>query len=49
MKKSLKRLLDRLRTATSGGFRKPSSARRGLQEPQRMQAVPVWAQPLRPS
>jgi hypothetical protein len=49
MKKSLKRLLARLRTATGGEFRKPSSARRGLQEPQRMQAVPVRARPRRPS
>jgi hypothetical protein len=47
MKKSLKRLLDRLRTATGGGFRKPSSARRGLQEPQRMQPVPARARPRR--
>jgi hypothetical protein len=39
MRKSLKRVLDRLRTATSGSLRKAGSVRRGLQLPQRMQAL----------
>jgi hypothetical protein len=39
MKKGLKRILDRLRTATNGRFRKPTSARDGLQVPQRLQAL----------
>ena len=47
MKKSLKQLLARLRTAAGGGFRKPSSVRHGLQEPQRLQAVPARARPRR--
>ena len=38
MRKSLKRLLDRLRAATSERFRKPTSVRGGLQTPQRTQA-----------
>jgi hypothetical protein len=43
MRKSLQRILDRLRTATNGRFRKPTAARNGLQEPQRMQALSVPA------
>ena len=41
MKQSLKQLLDRLRTATNGRFRKPTSIRGGLQQPQRVQALPA--------
>jgi len=41
MKKILKRVLDRLRTAVGGRFHKPTSVRGGLQEPQRMQPLPV--------
>ncbi len=41
MKKSFKRVLDRLRTALNGGVRKDTSIRGGLQQPQRMQALPV--------
>jgi len=49
MRKSLKRVLDRLRTATSERFRKPTSVRGGLQSPQRMQALsaPVRRRPAR--
>lgn len=36
MRKSLKRVLDRLRTVSNGRFRKPTAVRGGLQEPQRM-------------
>ena len=43
MRKSLKRVLDRLRTATNGKFRKPTSVRGGLQEPQRLQPLAVPA------
>jgi hypothetical protein len=39
MRKSLKRVLDRLRTATHEKFRIPTSVRGGLQLPQRMQAL----------
>lgn len=39
MKKRLKRVLDRLRTATSERFRKPTSVRGGLQSPQRMHGL----------
>jgi hypothetical protein len=39
MRKSLKRVLDRLRTATSGRVRKPTLVRGGLQLPQRMQPL----------
>ena len=39
MRKSLKRALDRLRTATSAKSRKSTAVRGGLQLPQRMQAV----------
>jgi hypothetical protein len=48
MRKSLKRILDRLRTATRERFRKPTAARDGLQSPQRMQAVSVPARTQRP-
>lgn len=41
MRKSLKRVLDLLREKTGGAFREKTSVRGGLQEPQRMQAVPV--------
>jgi hypothetical protein len=43
MKKTLRRVLDRLRGATNGKFRSPSSVRGGLQEPQRLQPVTVPA------
>jgi hypothetical protein len=43
MRKSLKRVFDRLRRATNGSFRKPTSVRGGLQQPQRMQVLPVRA------
>lgn len=43
MKKTLRRVLDRLRTAANGKFRAPTSVRGGLQEPQRMQPVAVPA------
>jgi hypothetical protein len=39
MKKTVKRILDRLHEATNGKFRKPTSTREGLQMPQRMQAL----------
>jgi len=39
MRKSLKRVLDRLRTAAGGRVRKPTSVRGGLQVPQRMQEL----------
>jgi hypothetical protein len=48
MRKTLKRALDRLRTATSERFRKPTAARDGLQSPQRMQALTVPARTRRP-
>jgi hypothetical protein len=38
MRKSLRRVLDRLRKA-AGRLGEPTSVRGGLQEPQRMQAV----------
>ncbi len=41
MKKSLKRVLDRLRSTLNGGVRKDTSIRTGLQQPQRMQPLPV--------
>ncbi|MGZ4315016.1 MAG: hypothetical protein ACXVRS_04190 [Gaiellaceae bacterium] len=47
MRKSLKRVLDRLRTASNGRFRKPTSVRGGLQMPQRMQALSVPARTRR--
>jgi hypothetical protein len=37
----MKRVLDRLRTATNGIFGKRTTARDGLQEPQQLQALPV--------
>ena len=40
MRKTLKRMLDRLRTA-SNGFRKRTTTRAGLQEPQQFEALPV--------
>ena len=43
MKKSLRRVLERLRAATGGRFRIRTSVRGGLQEPQRLQALPVTA------
>ena len=43
MRMSLKRMLDRLRTATNGPFRKRTSTGAGLQEPQRMRTLPVPA------
>jgi hypothetical protein len=48
MRKTVKRILDRLRTATNGRFRKPTSAREGLQLPQRLQALSVPARAPRP-
>lgn len=39
MRKSLKRVLERLRNATSGKVGKPTSVRGGLQVPQKMQAL----------
>jgi hypothetical protein len=39
MRKSLKRVLDRLRTVTNGRFRKPTAVREDLQVPQRMEAL----------
>jgi len=44
MRKALKRVLDQLRDATNGMFRKPTATRDGLQDPQQLQALPV---PLR--
>jgi hypothetical protein len=41
MRKSFKRVLDPLRSAVNGGSRKGTSIRGGLQQPQRMQALPV--------
>jgi hypothetical protein len=38
MKKGLKRIFDRLRTAVNGRPRVPTAVRGGLQVPQRMQA-----------
>ncbi len=38
MTKSLRRVLDQLRAAFNGAFRKPTAARDGVQEPQRMQS-----------
>ena len=43
MRKSLRRVLDRLRAATSGAFRRGTAVRGGLQEPQQLQAIPVLA------
>lgn len=41
MRKALKRVLDQLRDATNGMFRKPTATRDGLQDPQQMQTLPV--------
>jgi hypothetical protein len=41
MRKSLKRVLDRLRSLGSGGLRKGTSVRGGLQEPQRIEGHPA--------
>ena len=41
--KSLKRVLKRLRAAINGRFRQPTSVRGGLQQPQRVQALPASA------
>jgi hypothetical protein len=41
MRKSLKRVLDRLRVKTSGAFRSRTAVRGGLQEPQRMSRLGV--------
>jgi hypothetical protein len=43
MRKVLKRVLDQLRDATNGLFRKPTATRGGVQEPQQLQVVPVPA------
>ena len=40
MRKTLKRVLDRLRSATGGTLRKGTSVRGGIQEPQRMNPLP---------
>jgi hypothetical protein len=47
MSKSLKRVLERLRAATSGRFRKTTSVRGGLQVPQQMQAITASARTRR--
>jgi hypothetical protein len=41
MKKTLRRVLERLRAVTDGMHRKRASVRSGLGEPQRMQPLPV--------
>jgi hypothetical protein len=46
MRKSLKRVLDRLRIATGERFRTWTSVRGGLQAPQRMQALSASARTL---
>ncbi len=38
MMKSLRRVLEQLRAALNGAFRKPTAARVGVQDPQRMQS-----------
>jgi hypothetical protein len=43
MRKTLKRVLDQLRGATNGMFRKPTATRDGVQEPQQLQALPMPA------
>jgi len=43
MRKGLKRMLDQLRDATNGMFRKPTAIRDGLQEPHQLQVAPVPA------
>jgi len=39
MRKSLKRVLDRLRAKTNDALRKRTSVRTGLQDPSRMQGI----------
>ena len=41
MRKSLRRVLDRLRAKTNNALHKRTSVRDGLQEPSRMQVIPV--------
>jgi hypothetical protein len=41
MRKSLKRLLDRLRAKTNDALRNRTAVRGGLQEPQRMDLPPT--------
>lgn len=41
MRKSLKRVLDLLREKTGAAFREKTAVRGGLQEPQRLQAIPA--------
>jgi hypothetical protein len=48
MRKSLKRLLDRLRTATGGKAGKATSVRDGLQVPQKMQPLTVSTRTRQP-
>jgi hypothetical protein len=43
MRKSLTRVVDRLRTSTSGSLRRAGSVRGGLQLPQRMHALRLSA------
>ena len=43
MRKTLRRVLERLRAATNGTFAKREHGRTGLQEPQRMQLACVPA------
>jgi hypothetical protein len=44
MKKGLRWVLERLRGAASGRFREGTAARKGLQQPQRMQKLePAYA------
>jgi len=43
MRKSLRQVLDRLRSATTGRWHKQTSIRGGLQQPQRFEAIPVRA------
>jgi hypothetical protein len=43
MRKSLRQVLDRLRSATTGRWHKQTSIRGGLQQPQRFEALPVRA------
>jgi hypothetical protein len=47
MRKTLRRILDRLHTAANGRSRTPTAARDGLQLPQRMQALSVPARTRR--
>jgi hypothetical protein len=41
MRKSLRRVLDRLRSAAKGSLQKGTSIRAGLQAPQRIEALPA--------